>query len=235
MGGGGTLQFGVRNPGLFASLDANVPHCPSPGQIESVTEDLPLLKFFHGRQDRAIRWGQVPPFIRALEEARQPFICAWNNGGHGGPTPEVSTSFRSYDYRELRSDQCLPAFTNASTADDPGNGDPADGDLVGAVNDDFRWQAEKDTADVLVLRLWRVPKTGKFADVTEATVDVTPRRRQAFRPSPGERVAMRNVAVDSDEALQQAEVTVEPSELFTVQRVRVGLEPGSRLTFTRSR
>ena len=133
---------------------------------------------------------------------------------------------------QIRRDQGGPAVANASTADDPGTGDPAEGDIVGAVNDDFRWEVEKDTADELVLRLWRVPKPGRFADVKEATVDVTPRRRQAFRPGPGSPVTFRNLSAEDGLVIQETALTVEASVLLTAQQVRIGLEPGSRLVFS---
>jgi len=202
--------------------------------VLAASADLPLLKFFNARQDTAIGWTQIPEFIQALQQARQPFLSAWDNGGHGGPRPEVTQSFKDFDVCTIPRNQCLPALSNASTADDPGSGDPAMGDPVGAMNDDFRWAVEKDTPTELVLRLWRVPKSGKFASATEATVDVTPRRRQAFHPRPGSQVATKNLSAADGSVLQQASITVEPTGLFTARQVRVGLEPGSRLLFSTS-
>ena len=126
----------------------------------------------------------------------------------------------------------MPALSNASTADDPGAGDPAEGDPVGAINDDFRWEVEKDSAEELVLRLWRIPKSGKFAEVTEATVDVTPRRRQAFLRPPGSQVTFKNLSADDGSVIQKMTLTVEPLGLLTVRHVRISLDPGSRLVFT---
>jgi len=200
--------------------------------VLSAEKDLPLLKFVNGRQDGAIGWTQIPEFIRAMQEARQPFLCAWHNGEHRGARKEEAPAFASFDIHQIRRDQCVPALSNASTADDPGTGEPAEGDIVGAVNDDFRWEVEKDTADELALRLWRVPKPGRFAEVKEATVDVTPRRRQAFRPGPGSRVTFKNLSAEDGSAIQETALTVEASGLFTARQVRVSLEPGSRLVFS---
>jgi len=236
MGGDGTLSFGFfQHPEMFAALDANVPPSPKTKHVRSGPVDRPMLKFFNARQDRAIDWTKVVPFIRALEEARQPFVVAWDNGGHGGPRPQVSTSFRSYDIYRIRRNQCVPALSNASTADDPGSGERADGDLVGSINDDFRWEVERDTKAELILRLWRTPKSGKFAEVTEATVDVTPRRRQAFVPEPGEEVTLRNLSAADGSVMQEMQLRVEPSGLLTARGVRIGLEPGGRLVFTTGR
>ncbi len=200
--------------------------------VLSATADLPLLKFFNARQDKVIDWTQIPEFIRALGQARQPFICAWDNGGHTGQRPDVSSSFKEFDIYQIRRDRCVPALANASTADDPGTGDPAEGDPVGAINDDFRWEVEKDTAEELVLRLWRIPKSGKFAEVTEATVDVTPRRRQAFLRPPGSQVTFKNLSANDGSVIQELQLTVEPTGLLTARQVRISLDPGSRLVFT---
>jgi len=200
--------------------------------VLSSPHDLPLVKFVNGRQDGAIGWTQIPEFIQAMQEARQPFLCAWHNGKHRGASKEEHPAFTSFDVYRLRRDQCVPALANASTADDPGTGDPADGDLVGAINDDFRWEVEKDTADELVLRLWRVPKRGRFAEVKEATVDVTPRRRQAFRPGPGSQVTFKDLSAEDGSVIQETALTVEASGLLTARQVRVSLEPGSRLVFS---
>lgn len=200
--------------------------------VLSATADLPLLKFFNARQDKVIDWRQIPEFIRALGKARQPFICAWDNGGHTGQRPDVPSSFKEFDIYQIRRDRCVPALSNASTADDPGTGDPAEGDPVGAINDDFRWEVEKDSAEELVLRLWRIPKSGRFAEVTAATVDVTPRRRQAFLPPPGSQVTFKNLSADDGSVIQEMQLTVEPSGLLTARQVRISLDPGSRLVFT---
>jgi hypothetical protein len=79
-----------------------------------------------------------------------------------------------------------------------------------------------------------VPKVGRFAGVETATVDVTPRRRQAFRPQPGSTVAFRNEGVKDGSLVEECTLTVEPSGLFTAQQVHVGLEPGNRFTFTQT-
>jgi len=200
--------------------------------VLSAEADFPLLKFFNARQDTVIDWRQIPEFMHAFGKARQPFICAWDNGGHTGQRPDVPASFTEFDIYQIRRDQCLPALSNASTADDPGRGDPDEGDPVGAINDDFRWAVEEDSAEELVLRLWRIPKSGKFAQVTEATVDVTPRRRQAFLPGPGSQVTLKNLSASDASVIQEMQLVVEPTGLLTARQVRVSLDPGNRLVFS---
>ena len=91
---------------------------------------------------------------------------------------------------------------------------------------------EEDSAEELVLRLWRIPKSGKFAQVTEATVDVTPRRRQAFLPGPGSQVTLKNLRASDASVIQEMQLVVEPTGLLTARQVRVSLDPGNRLVFS---
>ena len=203
--------------------------------VLTAKEDLPLFKFFNARHDTVIGWTQIPEFIHALNRARQPFVASWDNRIHTGDHPERPRTYDTFDVFQIRRDECVPALSNASTAEDPGMGFPEEGDPAGGINDDFRWAVEKDAPDTLVLRLWRLPKVGRFAGVDVATVDVTPRRRQAFRPQPGSTVAFRNEGVKASALVEERTLTVEPSGLFTAQQVHVSLEPGNRLTFTYGR
>jgi pimeloyl-ACP methyl ester carboxylesterase len=201
--------------------------------VANAKEDLPLLKFFNARQDTVIGWTQIPEFMHALTKARQPFIAAWDNRIHTGEHPERPKTYDEFDVFQIRRNECVPALSNASTAEDPGHA-PAEGDPAGGINDDFRWSVAKDAPDTLVLRLWRVPKVGKFAGVDVATVDVTPRRRQAFRPGPGAEVTFRNESVRDGAVLEERTLTVDSSGLFTAEEVSVDLEPGNRLVFGHS-
>jgi hypothetical protein len=202
--------------------------------VLSAKEDLPLFKFFNARHDTVIGWTQIPEFTRALNKARQPFVAAWDNLIHTGDHPDRPKTYDAFDVFGIRRDECVPALSNASTAEDPGMGDPDEGDPAGGINDDFRWAVEKDAPDTLVLRLWRVPKVGRFAGVETATVDVTPRRRQAFRPQPGSTVASRNESAKDGALVEERTLTVEPSGLLTAPQVRISLDPGNRLTFLQS-
>lgn len=199
--------------------------------VLSAKGDLPLFKFFNARHDTVIGWTQIPEFIHALNTARQPFVAAWDNRIHTGDHPDRPKTYDTFDVFQLRRDECVPALSNASTAEDPGMGSPEEGDPAGGINDDFRWAVEKDAPDTLVLRLWRVLKVGRFAGAETARVDVTPRRRQAFRPTPGSTVTFRNESAKDGALVEERGVTVEPSGLFTAQQVHVTLEAGNRLVF----
>ncbi len=189
--------------------------------------DAPLLCFSNGKNDGAIGWPQARDFWQALQDARQPHVFVWGQGGHGqramlpGPNPNE---------RELgvdvRLDRTLPAFSNCSLDGKPGNGDPADGDPEGQSNLHLYWdEAVADEAGkwVMVLRLnAKAPKL-------ECTVDVTPRRCQKFKPAAGAKVTWKNVSLADGSEVQSGEGKAEESGRVTVPKVTV-TKGGNRVT-----
>lgn len=135
-------------------------------------------------------WQDDPRAWAAFLAARQPFIAAWSTGGDdpGGHQqvravqPEVARMFT-----RLRWDASLPAFSNCSLDNNPGNGDPADGDSCGQINGYLIWDNTEcvDTEDAWEMTVWLVATSPE----PSCTVDVTPRRCRRFRAKEGERFA----------------------------------------------
>lgn len=191
------------------------------------SQDAPLLCFSNGKNDGAIGWPQARDFWKALQEARQPHVFVWGQGGHGqrallpGPAPNE---------RELgvdvRLDRSLPAFTNCSLDGSPGNGDPKDGDAEGQSNLHLYWdEAARDEAEGWEMALRLNAKSPK----EECTVDVTPRRCQKFRPAAGTSVTWKNASLAEGRELQSGEAKVDEGGLVTLPRVTV-TRGGNRLT-----
>ena len=188
------------------------------------TVDLPPLFLTHGRKDGSIPWHNNPPFYRAMAAARQAFTVFWNNGTHGmqkdapDDVKAAATAMLSF-----RLDRSFPVFTNCSDDRDPGNGDPADGDLVGWINRGLTWKDLVDTEAEYALTV--------LADYPgihwPVTVDVTPRRVQAFATKPGQTV---KVTIGDG---PPAPLTVDAQGLLTVRGVKVPDAAGTRLRITR--
>lgn len=83
---------------------------------------------------------------------------------------------------DIRTDQVLPAFTNCSLDDDPGNGDPASGDQAGQANRWLYWDDHTlvDTADRLEMTVALMDK----APAQDCAVDITPAGYSSFMPCP---------------------------------------------------
>jgi dienelactone hydrolase len=199
---------------------------------KSSNADLPFLVITNGRKDGSIPWWKNPDFYRALNDRRQAFLAAWDNGEHGTCGQGLPDDVKRWnDLKRLHRfalNKSYLAFSNCSANDDPGKGDATDGDLVGFMN---RWLSYADPIDESgryeVLIRWEGP-----ADKLPVTVDVTPRRRQQFRPQPGVACAAENVDADTAQQVQRLEATVEATGLFAVTGFRLTSQKGNRLTVT---
>ncbi|MFI5381347.1 MAG: alpha/beta hydrolase family protein, partial [Tepidisphaerales bacterium] len=102
--------------------------------------EIPFICFSNGKNDGAIGWPQARDFWKALQETRRPQVFVWGQSGHGQRAllPGAKTGERELGV-EVRLDRTLPAFTRCSLDDDPGNGEPNDGDPQGQSNLCLYW------------------------------------------------------------------------------------------------
>jgi S-formylglutathione hydrolase FrmB len=187
--------------------------------------DLPPIFTFNGRNDVVVGWPEKPPTYAAIQMSRQPAEFYWDDGTHGFPNPVGSGPWaqvigqRRNSMWNLRIDQAVPAFSNLSVDDDPGNGDPDVGDLVGTINGYATWSLAtvEDEADhhALVASL----RTGPGPDASpapSATVDWTPRRLQAFPRAPGMHARFSNLQQPAGTLIDDRVVTADGAGVLTV-------------------
>ncbi|HXX95402.1 MAG TPA: hypothetical protein VEN81_17400, partial [Planctomycetota bacterium] len=189
--------------------------------------EAPLLCFANGKNDAAIGWPQARDTWKALQDARQPHVFVWGQGGHGQrailPGPALSERELGVD---VRLDRSLPAFTRCSIDGNPGSGDPRDGDAEGQSNLYLLW----DEASVDQAGRWEmVVRLGSRSPKPECTADVTPRRCQKFHPAPGSRVSWKNLSVADGGVVQSGEVIADPEGHVTVPAAVV-TRGGNRIT-----
>ncbi|MHC4718715.1 MAG: hypothetical protein ACYS5V_17255, partial [Planctomycetota bacterium] len=117
-------------------------------------------------------WQDDPRGWRGLIEGRQPFVASWSCG----LPRELGAAFA-----KMRWDVSIPAFGNCSLDNNPGNGDPADGDYYGCINGWLLWSdaEQTDQQDKWEMLVWVL----QSAPADECTVDITPRHCKARRPS----------------------------------------------------
>ena len=167
-------------------------------------------------------WQDDPRGWAALQRARQPFVITWGVGqaDPGGnmhfPTmhPEVAKVFAERAWNTT-----YPAFSNCSLDDNPGNGDPAEGDPCGQINayliwDDATSADEPDRWEMTV----RVVKT---SPADECTVDVTPRHTNRFKPRKGQRFAWTATSLARKEQVQSGTVTADEWGLVTLRGLKI--------------
>jgi dienelactone hydrolase len=186
-------------------------------------EDLPFYSLACGRQDNLIPWPDQVDMARALAAGRHGFAMAWNNGGHSSQTAHETAGRleKYYGKEKFALHRSYPAFSNSSIDDNPGNGDPKDGDLVGGINLGFIWSAVID-------------EPGKWSVAIEndrckgpMTVDVTPRNRQRFKPVAGDKLKWTSSAGGA------GEIVADRWGLVTIEKVKIA--PGTKTILTVSR
>ncbi len=192
-------------------------------------KEIGLITFSNGKNDGGIGWPQAAEFHRALQQTRRPHLFVWGQSGHGQRAAmPVSNSDRQMPM-DLRTDQSLPAFTGGSLDDDPGTGDPADGDPKGQSNLYLYWETENivDRADRWEMTVGLIEK----APQDQCTVDITPRRLQQFKLRPGQQVEWTNTPAGRHEPIQTGQATVDRRGLITLDQARIS-KAGNRIRIT---
>jgi hypothetical protein len=193
-------------------------------------KDVGFLTFSNGKNDGSIGWLQAVEFYRALQETRQPQMFVWGQEGHGQRAYMPRAGGERVMPIDIRTNQSLPAFTNCSLDNDPGNGDPNNGDPSGQINAYLYWE----TNDIVDRpERWEMT-VGLIEQAPQdtVTVDVTPRRRQQFKPQPGKQFTWINVSLDSKKVIQSGQVTADKWGLITLEKVILGKKK-NRLVITK--
>ena len=188
---------------LCGDYDGGVAYDPEIGGFEYLDgvsclrrdEEFPFLIVNHGRSDVPTPWSKVPDFYRALNDRRAGFIAWWDNGTHGAAGKQAPDDVRSAMTVEFllrfARNRSYPAISNCSDSKNPGNGDPADGDIIGWMNRGFTWQDAVETERSYAITVRMAHGEARYP----TTADITLRNRQEFKPRAGQRIEVR---VDRD-------------------------------------
>jgi pimeloyl-ACP methyl ester carboxylesterase len=193
-------------------------------------KDIGFITFSNGKNDGSIGWPQAIEFYHALQETRRPHLFVWGQEGHG----QRATMPRGGGERvmpvDIRTNQSLPAFTNCSLDNNPGNGDPGSGDASGQVNFYLYWETENivDRADRWEITVGLIDQAPRDS----ATVDITPRRRQQFKSQPGEQLTWTNVSLGAKKTVQSGQVVADKWGLITLEQVIVSKDK-NRIVITK--
>jgi len=155
-------------------------------------------------------WQDDPRGWRGLLRARQPFVAAWSLH----PPGELTQAFE-----RMRWDVSLPAFSNCSLDNNPGNGCPADGDFYGCINGWLLW-GDKDQTDEpgkWAMTVWVISSCPE----NSCTVDITPRHCKRFKPPKGQPFTWTNTSGADNRVIQSGTAAADQWGLVTLKGVRV--------------
>lgn len=184
---------------------------------------LPLLADHHGRNDDIIDWEtQGAPWYPAIEAGRHALLGVFDDSGHSWPGFVADSSGFTLTDFNFRRNESVPALSNASNSDNPAVS-------TGCRNCRIEWSsswfnfagAPVDTPS----RYQLVLRTNNGA---AATVDVTPRRLQAFAVTAGAVYAWENRRLSDGVLVASGTVTADGAGLLTVRGVAVSAG-GNRL------
>lgn len=190
--------------------------------------ETPFITFANGKNDAGIGWEQATEFVKALQETKRPHLFVWGQNEHNQRAVMPKSLEQQINPLQLRVRQSVPAFTRCSLDGNPGNGSPDDGDSTGGINMYLFWDTDDivDTDKAWEMTIQLVPKSPE----SECTVDLTPRRLQAFKLQPGERLRWSNR--EGKKTLQSGNVTVDQYGLATLEGLQVS-KTGNRIRIER--
>jgi len=183
--------------------------------------ELPFYAWCCGRRDGFASWQEQVDMAKSLTAAKRGFAFAWNDGDHSSGAQPMAKVLKNYAADRFARNQSYPAFGNSSIDQNPGKGDPKDGDLEGGINLGFLWKDISDEAGK-----WSVRLSNDLAK-DDMTVDVTPRRCQKFQAKPGETYQWTTSSGGNGSA------TADKQGLVTVPKVKI--KPGAETVLTISR
>ncbi|MHB1000371.1 MAG: prolyl oligopeptidase family serine peptidase [Armatimonadota bacterium] len=188
--------------------------------------DIPFVKTLNSRVDPAMPWQQIPPFVKAMNDARRGFVSGWGVGMHNLAFEHRPVLTRKFDPFRIVKNESYPAFSNTSINDDPGNGGKENGTLTGQMGGGFDWQILADEKNK-----W----SAKISNITDpkvdVTADITPRRLQKLKVVDNKKYFYTNT--DSQGNLLQSGY-IEPDDLKLLILNKITITPeGNTVTVIR--
>jgi hypothetical protein len=187
---------------------------------------------FCGKID-AIGWQEKIAFYDSMSANKQGAFQFWSMTDHQQTfsSSPWQPSFPNFSFfTRYRTNLSYPAFSNCSINNNPGNGNPSNGDAIGSINGHLDWNdniVDLTNRWEITLRLKDLATTfGSDIAPDSATTDVTLRRLQAFSVQPGR--AIRWVNRRNNMVVQQDSLVCDGG-LITIPGVKV-YRDSSRLT-----
>jgi hypothetical protein len=190
--------------------------------------ETPFITFANGKNDAGIGWEQAVELVKALQETKRPHVFVWGQNEHNQRAVMPKSLEQQVNPLNLRVRQSLPAFTHCSLDGNLGDGSPSDGDPQGGINMYLYWDTEDivDTEKAWEMTVHLAAKSPQ----KDCTVDLTPRRLQAFRLRSGESLRWSNR--EGKKTVQSGSVQVDEHGLVTLEGLQIS-KSGNRIRIER--
>ncbi len=182
------------------------------------SKEVSFVSFSNAKNDAGIGWMQAVEFYQALRDTKRAFTFRWSQEGHENHALDISlyelTDYAGASRIDFQKNKALPAFNSFSLDNNPGNGDPLNGDSVGYINAYQRWDPNTivDQLNHFEIELWM----NSSINLT-GTTDVTLRNLQSLSSSSGKSFdwkLMQGVSI-----VKQGTVLADQLGLITISKV----------------
>jgi hypothetical protein len=198
---------------------------------------FPVVYTFCGKADLSTGWEEKVALYNLMDSTRLGGHHFWSNTNHYQVlmSSPWAPSFPNFSFlTKYRTNLSYPAFSHCSINDNPGNGNPTNGDAIGSINGHLDWNdniVDSTNRWEITLRLKNLSTTfGSDIAPDSATTDVSLRRLQAFNVPPGYGINWENRRRNT--VVQQGFFAYSGG-LITIPGVKV-YKDSSRLTVTPS-
>jgi hypothetical protein len=192
--------------------------------------ELPLMTYAPRMHTGDFGILDKPPLYRALLDTKRAWSAVFGEGpliGHRDPTWIF----------DLRRSDSVAAFGDCSLDDNPGigfGGDPG-GQMNAWLCFEPRTQVDQPDRWEMTLYLLAGDKQGRnAAPLDQCTADVTPRRCQKLKASPGDKFAWTNTSVADGKVVQTSAAVADQWGLVTAQKVIIS-KAKNRLVIQRAK
>ncbi|MCY7409121.1 MAG: putative metal-binding motif-containing protein, partial [Chitinophagales bacterium] len=236
----GDKRLGKVETNLDCSLGIKTYDALNGGKVinDNPDREYPFIYSINGKLDKQVGWTEKTIWYDSVNNNHFGGWFFWDSRDHNGDNGTWDTdNFDVFKYYKNRS---FPAISNCSLNEDFGNGDGNTGSAYGTLNGAVDWVneiTETTTSWTAKLFVRDLIKRNGLIEVypDSCTADVTPRRRQQFKPVAGSTinytVSHKGSTVQTGSVLYQGNALVIPGLKIYKDTSVINLTISGSLTF----
>ena len=186
----GNVRLGLISTNLMCNLGIPTYYALNGGwMIHTYNQkNYPFIYSINGKKDSKMGWTEKTIYYDSVNVNHVGGYYFWDGRDHAGNNKTWGDN--NFDMFRYRKDLSYPAISNCSLNEDFGDGNGNTGDAYGTLNGAVDWKNQlTETSQIweskiFVRNLSKLSGTKVYPD--SCVANVTPRRLQKFKPSPGE-------------------------------------------------